>query len=471
MRVLVIHPPVRVHREHIDYPLFSGLAAWHVSAALRAAGHRVRLVDAFALPSASITPKEPYAAVGADVKTVADAIKTEPFDAAVVHLSPFTVQEPEPESLWPIMAELRAAQPDAPVILADLHIGGMNYVAYESARFLQHPNRPDFLLRYEAELGLLDMLARIERGETAGLSRRQAIVGQPLKGPLSSHDGTLYSAADLDGFRAFMARALKNDSRPRPFALDADTLPFKSSRGCCFACSFCTSNPGARAGVKREWRPYAPEQLDMQVTALSALPWLKRLWVLDEAANVGAEHFDRLLGLFERHDLKAEFPNGLRADLLSDAQVERLAGRISLLSLSPESGSPEVLTKLISKRQSVSDVERVARRAQAVGLKAALHFIVGLPGERKSDIHATVSLAKRLFDETGAQPWLQFAVALPGTPLFELCRARGLLPDPPPRDYGPVFQGGPMLKDGACGLSNVELVALRDALERYTGRG
>lgn len=471
MRVLLIHPPVRVHRAHIDYPLFTGLAVWHTAAMLEQAGHAVRVLDAFAVPGATLHPEESRTHLGLPAAQLAARLADAPFDAVVLHLSPFSVQQPEPSPLRELIAAMRRHNPEIPVILADMHIGGMNYLAYDPARYLKQPWRPDWLVRYEPEIALPALLASLEGGAGPLPDRQRAIDGEPPGGPLSSYDGRLYAHADLPAFRAFLARALAADTRPRPFALDSGTLPFKSSRGCCFSCRFCTSNPAAAAGFRREWRPFEPEQLRAQLRSLTGAGGVTRLWVLDEAANIGGEHFDRLLDGLEEAGLPAEFPNGLRADRLSDAQLERLAGRIGCLSLSPESGSAFVLDRLIGKRQSLEAVERVTRRARELGLAVALHFIVGLPGERREDIHATFTLARRLFDECGARPWVQFAVALPGTPLFARCQAKGLLPDPLPTDYGPVFQGGPMLKDGACGLSNADLLRLRDALERYTGRG
>ena len=53
-RALVVHPPVSVARDFIDYPQVADLGAVQLAAALRARGHDVRLVDAYALPGSTL---------------------------------------------------------------------------------------------------------------------------------------------------------------------------------------------------------------------------------------------------------------------------------------------------------------------------------------------------------------------------------------------------------------------------------
>ena len=47
VRVLVVHPPVSVAKDFIDYPYFSNLGAVQLAAVLRAKGFEVALIDAF----------------------------------------------------------------------------------------------------------------------------------------------------------------------------------------------------------------------------------------------------------------------------------------------------------------------------------------------------------------------------------------------------------------------------------------
>lgn len=53
-RALVLHPPVSVSRDFIDYPYFADLGAVQLAAVLRAREHHVDLVDAYALERSSL---------------------------------------------------------------------------------------------------------------------------------------------------------------------------------------------------------------------------------------------------------------------------------------------------------------------------------------------------------------------------------------------------------------------------------
>ena len=54
--------------------------------------------------------------------------------------------------------------------------------------------------------------------------------------------------------------------------------------------------------------------------------------------NVDVNHFDALLTELGRHEVTYDFPNGMRADWVRPDQLARMAGRISTLSVSAESG-------------------------------------------------------------------------------------------------------------------------------------
>lgn len=91
-RVAVVHPPLSVARDFIDYPYCADLGAVSAAAALRADPRRaVTLVNAFALPNARLSWRvDDRAHLGAGVDETLDALATQgPYDAVVVALTPF----------------------------------------------------------------------------------------------------------------------------------------------------------------------------------------------------------------------------------------------------------------------------------------------------------------------------------------------------------------------------------------------
>jgi hypothetical protein len=75
LRVAIVHPPVTVARDFIDYPYHADLGAVAAAAAVRAAGHEVHAIDAYALPGAGLTWRaDGRAHLGASVDDVIAAV-------------------------------------------------------------------------------------------------------------------------------------------------------------------------------------------------------------------------------------------------------------------------------------------------------------------------------------------------------------------------------------------------------------
>ena len=72
--VAIVFPPMRVSRDFIDYPYFADLGAIQTAAVLRAAGKDVALVDALAMPGATLTPDAGRVLLGARAQAVAERI-------------------------------------------------------------------------------------------------------------------------------------------------------------------------------------------------------------------------------------------------------------------------------------------------------------------------------------------------------------------------------------------------------------
>ena len=108
--------------------------------------------------------------------------------------------------------------------------------------------------------------------------------------------------------------------------------------------------------------------------------------------------------------IKWDTPNGLRADTLDEPLLLKMkeAGA-SLIYVSPESGSQRVVNEVIKKNLDLKRVEDAVRICQKIGLRIGCFFVIGLPGETKSEIEETVAFAKKL-RELGAMTFAR----LPG---------------------------------------------------------
>ncbi|HXU04380.1 MAG TPA: hypothetical protein VN903_25640, partial [Polyangia bacterium] len=89
MRVLVVHPPLSVARDFIDYPYHADLGAVQLAAVLAERGFAVELADAFALDGSTLVWRpDGRAHLGAPVDELL-ARARDGTDCAVVAYSPF----------------------------------------------------------------------------------------------------------------------------------------------------------------------------------------------------------------------------------------------------------------------------------------------------------------------------------------------------------------------------------------------
>lgn len=449
-RVLVVHPPISVARDFIDYPYFADLGAVQVAGVLEADGVDVDLVDAYALDGSSLAWRDDgRALLGAPVAEVmaccAGAARRAPYDVVVVAYSPFHRPPARDGVLAEVLGGLRGVARGASLLLADLYQSGQHYVEAEPAAVLASYPEADAWLRYEAERSL----PAIVRAAHGGERPRGAIRGEEL----SSLDALAFPAwhkVDLPAHDRFRTRVMDLLGRGAwAFPIDGRTLPVLTSRGCPFRCVHCSSNPGRAPEGAKTQRRLSVDRMRELLALLVRRHGATRLEVLDELLNVNERHFDTFLGEIQALDVAFDVPNGMRADYLEPRHFEAMRGRVTTVSVSAESGVQRVVTDVVGKQLELASVTRAAEAAHDAGVPLMIHFMIGLPGETADEINATLAYALDLHDRFAAHPSMQFATPLPGT---GLAKGRSL---PVVSDWGPAFQGAPTQPDAAVSADSL----------------
>lgn len=436
-RALVVHPPSSVARDFIDYPYFADLGAVQLAAVLRQRAFDTALVDAFALPGSTLAWREDGRAhLGAPVAEVLERVRAchsqRPLEAVVVAYTPFHRPPHRDDVLGEFLAGIRAIT-DAPIVLADCYQSGQHYVEAPGEEVLAAYPEVDCWVKYEAEVTVPALLEGLVRGERpAGTHRGES----PEK--LDRLAFPAWDLVDLAAHDAFRERVVRNLGRGGwAFPIDGRTLPLVTSRGCPFTCIHCSSNPGREPGAPKTQRRYSPEVLRGYLQELVQVHEATRLEVLDELINVNERHFDTFLDEVHRLGVHFDVPNGMRADYLEPAHFAQMAGRVTTVSVSAESGVQRVVTEVVNKRLDLKYIEQAARGAHEAGVPLMIHFMIGLPGETAQEINGTLAFAIDLYERFGAWPAVQYATPLPGT---DLAKGRTL---PVVQDWGPYFQTAP----------------------------
>lgn len=428
LRVAVVQPPLVLGADYIDYPWFANLGAVHTAGVVRAAGFPVRLLDAFSTYGANLYPYEEETRFwGVPVPRLLAPLEDEPADVVVLHHPPFLYLDGANPHFASLVAAVRERLPEARVVLDDGYLGAMHYVDHDRADVLRRYPGLDYACQYESDETLPALLRAIAAGaappcDAPASARVLRQTGEPPLDTLPLPAWDLVSAPD---YAAFLKGVFDRSRRVNPFRVAPDTRPLVTSRGCTYRCIFCSSNPWAGPGKPHRFRSLGLSLLGALLRLLRETQDAWHLNVLDQAANLNPA-FGDVLALFEEQGFVYDFPNGLRADYLTDEHLQRMRGRIGTLSVSAESGSQHVVDRIVRKRLPLGEVERVAKTARRLGIPLVIHYMVGLPGETRREILQTFWFALRLFETTGAEPLVSFATPMVGTELWRIVHEQGL---------------------------------------------
>ncbi len=434
-RLLIVHPPVSVARDYIDYPYFADLGAVQLTSALAASlPAEVVLVNAHALPGSGLEWRsDGRARLGVDPPDLLTAVPEGETAAVVVAYTPFHRPPHRDDLLAAVLQDIRRRWPTTAVILAECYQSGQHHVTVAGPDVLRSYPEADAFVQFEAERTVPELLrALLERGERpSGVYRGEQPDLETLPPPA-------WDRLDLGALFRFHARVVAGLGRSAwAFPINGRSLPVVTTRGCPFTCLHCSSNPDTPHGQPKRQRRRSPAQVTALLAHHRALG-VTRVHVLDELVNVHEAHFDHLLAELTRLDLRVEIPNGMRADYLEPRHLGQLAGRTTTVSVSAESGVQRVVTEVVGKRLDLAAIVRVAQAAQAADVALMIHYIIGMPGESAAEINATLTFALDLWDRFHAWPAVQHATPLPGT---RLARSLPVLSDSThAHDWGPRFQ-------------------------------
>ena len=201
-----------------------------------------------------------------------------------------------------------------------------------------------------------------------------------------------------------------------------------TSRGCPFRCVYCH--------VSAKWgkvRYHSAARVADEIAMLVERYRVEGIYIADDLFTGNVRRVRAITdGLRERGVLgRVRFFLDLRANLVSEALMRELAQMgVVRVSLGLESGSERILRYLKGGDVTVEDGRRAVRLANELGIGCHCCFMIGSPGETLEDIRATQRLIQEILD---ASPLnfcqVNVTTPLPGTPLWEYARERGLIPE------------------------------------------
>ena len=180
---------------------------------------------------------------------------------------------------------------------------------------------------------------------------------------------------DINKIFKYLKRAIKKDLVKDITAIE-NIFPYKISSGCNYKCTFCS-------GEKERFRHISLEQINRDLSLLKTYG-LERLILVDQYPNYDVKFFSDFLDVVNTLNIKIHFANGIGLLHINDRIATKLKRCVDYIYLSPESGSDKIL-KLLNKPFRLSIIEDRLNLLKRHRIKAKLHIIYDVPGEKKRD--------------------------------------------------------------------------------------
>jgi len=199
-----------------------------------------------------------------------------------------------------------------------------------------------------------------------------------------------------------------------------------SSSGCPYRCAYCAISKV----YGRKWLPF-----DLEGYFFPLLKWLhdehgvRGIHIMDDNFFVDIGRAEKICDYIIKNKLKLKIWAMCRTNIFSKLDNRTLwllrAAGFDILNFGAESGSQDILD-YIKKDITVDDTIESARRCKEHGFNAEYSFMIGFPGEKKTDINATFDLIDKLTSMLVCDIKLFMYCPFPGTPLYEDALLHGL---------------------------------------------
>jgi radical SAM superfamily enzyme YgiQ (UPF0313 family) len=198
-------------------------------------------------------------------------------------------------------------------------------------------------------------------------------------------------------------------------------VSFYTGRGCPGHCVYCLW-PQTFTGRRYRVRSVANVAAEVR-RSLELFPQAAEIFFDDDTFTADGERARQISRALA--PLKCVWSATARVNTSYETLKAMKEGGLRLLVVGFETGDPQVL-KNIRKGATLDLGRRLVKWCRELGIQIHGTFMVGLPGETKESIEASIRFACELDPDTIQ---VSLATPYPGTEFFDFCRAQGYLQD------------------------------------------
>jgi anaerobic magnesium-protoporphyrin IX monomethyl ester cyclase len=327
-----------------------------------------------------------------------------------------TCLTPARKNAFEVAAIAKSVDPNIKVVMGGAHATIMYNQVLENYPYI------DYVVLGEGEMTFLEIAQGKDPAQINGLAYKEngKVVKNPPRKYAENLDDLPFPAWHLVDLKKYpptgkkIVNGIDIAKVPR--------IPVVFSRGCKGHCDFCST-----WWIWRGWRHRSPKKMVDEIELLNKTHGIQHFWFADDAMTIDRNATIELCEEIVRRQLKIAFSVTTRTDCVDELVLQKLkeAGCYQI-SYGVETGSPILLEKM-GKENDVETSKKAIRLTKKAGLEAVALMIVGNIGETKETLHDTMDFLRETDpDEIGCVGGLW---VLPGTKLFEECKAQGFIND------------------------------------------
>lgn len=421
MKVLLIYPPVTLHRLDVSGAQWCapmGLA--YVGTAIQQAGHEVDVVNCLT-PDAPGNLKPTPHRIDADFTRhgftddqIADAVRSGAPDLVGVAC----MYTPYSWDAHNVARIVKKVDPKIPVVFGGAHTSTFSDI-------VMRDENVDVAVVGEGEATICDVLDRYGHGRsldgcegiihrTGGLVKRE-----PPRPFIDDLDDITFPNWDLMPREVEHAKRCHMSDR---FLMRPPIGRLLTSRGCPKDCYFCS----VKLMWTKRWRARSAKNVVDEIESLADKYGYREFHFVDDNSSVSKKRMHEICGeiLSRKLDVRLATPTGIAiATLDREVLVKMKRAGFYRFCFGIETGD-QAAQQTIGKRIDLDKAREVIAIANSLGYWTSATFILGFPHEARADVQKTIDFAK--------MSNLDFAVFYlltpqPGTEVYGILKQQGLI--------------------------------------------
>lgn len=319
-------------------------------------------------------------------------------------------------TLWPqyhmmlrIAKELKALQPDLPIVLGGPQASATAQATMHAAPFV------DYICCGEGERTVVPFFQALLRNDQQMLENIPSLCCR--HNGIVKMNTTPVELCDLNALPYWDEELYIHDYSESTESLSSPTyfMPIDAGRGCPYSCTFCCTS----YFWKRTYRLKSAERIVADIQYYQERFGIQSFWFSHDAFTTNLQLVEEVCDRIIESDLQIRWKCTSRVDRLTEALVRKMkqAGMVQI-ELGIETGSQD-MQRRINKNLNLKKAEQMLEFLLSEKLRVSLFFMYGFPDETEDELAQTVSLQLNLLDKGISHTSMSFCKFNPSTAITE----------------------------------------------------